>query len=423
MSALDLHTSASGSLEAMSPFVEVHPDMVGSKLRPYSSPHHHVTKGRYITSNDPRGYIPVYEYPLNGQWIMMDSDDGYVLWTGIWKALGNSKADIVKMLDSQPELAPLLRRVRGGYLKIQGTWMPYEVALRLSRRVAWTIREDLVPLFGPTFPSTCLTPDQIGFGQLSATGSSLRRKPRKTSNPVPAYSVRVPTAQLPARQPTNPGPIQPQRFSAHHSGDSSHTLAAPASLLSHMPFLRLVETSAQRLAPQTPRRQRYAPYDTSERRLPLPSISAMRLSSCEEDVDFRLAPMKPQQNHQLALPPISTLDNYTPLENSADVLQRLRQDDTVSILTPASLESTSQNRLSPILTSSSPRSSLPSLATGDTDSRLGSPTSPRTPVSPFSHSSFTFSTAFPKAQDSLSSGPLPVNRDWLSSSRTSHTSV
>jgi hypothetical protein len=33
----------------------------------------------------------VYEYPLNGQWIMMDMDDGYILWTGIWKALGNHK--------------------------------------------------------------------------------------------------------------------------------------------------------------------------------------------------------------------------------------------------------------------------------------------------------------------------------------------
>jgi hypothetical protein len=86
---------------------------------------------------------------------MMDIDDGYVLWTGIWKgnlyselaclvclniyplfsaALGNSKADIVKMVDSQPDLAPVIRRVRGGYLKIQGTWMPYEVALKLARR-------------------------------------------------------------------------------------------------------------------------------------------------------------------------------------------------------------------------------------------------------------------------------------------------
>ncbi|KAF8339633.1 DNA-binding domain of Mlu1-box binding protein MBP1 [Cantharellus anzutake] len=105
-----------------------------SPFIPYHTTKHRVTKGRYITSNDPRGYIPVYEYPLNNQWVMMDVDDGYVLWTGIWKALGNAKADIVKMIESQPELESQLRRVRGGYLKIQGTWMPYEVALRLARR-------------------------------------------------------------------------------------------------------------------------------------------------------------------------------------------------------------------------------------------------------------------------------------------------
>ena len=43
-------------------------------------------------------------------------------------------ADIVKIIESQPDIASKLRRVRGGYLKIQGTWMPYEIALQLSRR-------------------------------------------------------------------------------------------------------------------------------------------------------------------------------------------------------------------------------------------------------------------------------------------------
>lgn len=52
-------------------------------------------------------------------------------------------ADIVKMIESQPDLASKLRRVRGGYLKIQGTWMPYEIALRLARRY-WSF------LFAPT---------------------------------------------------------------------------------------------------------------------------------------------------------------------------------------------------------------------------------------------------------------------------------
>jgi hypothetical protein len=79
------------------------PSTIGPRFRPFASPDHQVSKGRYITSNDPRGYMfvpspslpvrsphrvsrrPVYEYPLNGQWIMMDIDDGYILWTGIWK--------------------------------------------------------------------------------------------------------------------------------------------------------------------------------------------------------------------------------------------------------------------------------------------------------------------------------------------------
>jgi len=47
---------------------------------------------------------PVYEYPLNGQWIMMDIDDGYILWTGIWKGgfhspcYGTNVADIILSL-------------------------------------------------------------------------------------------------------------------------------------------------------------------------------------------------------------------------------------------------------------------------------------------------------------------------------------
>lgn len=54
------------------------------------------------------------------------------------RSLTLTVADIVKMIESQPELAPRLRRVRGGYLKIQGTWMPYEIALKLARR--WVLR-------------------------------------------------------------------------------------------------------------------------------------------------------------------------------------------------------------------------------------------------------------------------------------------
>jgi hypothetical protein len=74
---------------------------------------------RYTASIDDRAYIPVYEFPLEHQGvtqyvadtpstyfvarttdyvpvhafrtIMIDSDTGFVLWTAIWKALGNNK--------------------------------------------------------------------------------------------------------------------------------------------------------------------------------------------------------------------------------------------------------------------------------------------------------------------------------------------
>lgn len=43
-------------------------------------------------------------------------------------------ADNLRMIDAQPELAAQMRRVKGGYLKIQGTWLPFEVSSTRFRR-------------------------------------------------------------------------------------------------------------------------------------------------------------------------------------------------------------------------------------------------------------------------------------------------
>ncbi|CEP15588.1 hypothetical protein [Parasitella parasitica] len=138
------------------------------RYRPFASSTAHrilkVKKAKYSTSLDPRGYIPVYEYLINGQPIMWDRESGYVHFTGIWKALGNSKADIVKMVDSNPELK--VKKIRGGFLKIQGTWIPYEYAYILCKRTAWMIRKDLVALFGPGFLNDALDPSNPEYGCL-----------------------------------------------------------------------------------------------------------------------------------------------------------------------------------------------------------------------------------------------------------------
>ncbi|CAL1715878.1 unnamed protein product [Somion occarium] len=351
----------------------------GPRYRPFASANHHVTKGRYITSNDPRGYIPVYEYPLNGQWIMLDMDDGYVLWTGIWKALGNSKADIVKMIESQPELAPRLRRVRGGYLKIQGTWMPYEIALKLARRVAWPIRYELIPLFGPTFPDTCLSPDQPGFGQIVKPGTGKRRRrhiqpanvadlqhdwnltPSLHARPATAPSRHPPSAyHAPTQQPYSN--FQPRRYSLsddtqddptessivlqHPYGDqpNSHWRPGTASTSTSSDKYSNVSPSFNHSAPGPG--MRYSPYPNPLQARPRgngsthaqPSTSPSSTSPSDYSSSFFhpfmepekivLPPIVPPKDREsLTLPPISTLDDRARAgicDDSSAVLKRLR---------------------------------------------------------------------------------------------------
>ncbi|CDO54252.1 hypothetical protein DV495_001045 [Geotrichum candidum] len=145
---------------------------------------------KYATSVDSRNFLTVYEYQLNNQWIIWDYHTGYVHLTGIWKAIGHNKADIVKLIENSPHLEPVIKRVRGGFLKIQGTWVPFEIAKALAARTCYYIRYALVPVFGADFPDTCLKPDEPGFGQLQlrfvpSTGKRRRRKRKELESSTP----------------------------------------------------------------------------------------------------------------------------------------------------------------------------------------------------------------------------------------------
>ncbi|KAL1924716.1 uncharacterized protein VTP21DRAFT_4370 [Calcarisporiella thermophila] len=158
-----------------------------------------VQTAKYSTSLDLRGYIPVYEYTINDQLIMWDRETGEIHFTGIWKALGNSKAEIIKMIDTNPELP--VKRIRGGFLRIQGTWIPYDYAQLLARRTCYRIREELVPIFGPSFPDTCLRPDQPGYGCLvlnphaGGTKRSRRREGKEMVRTDSGTSIREPISE------------------------------------------------------------------------------------------------------------------------------------------------------------------------------------------------------------------------------------
>lgn len=119
---------------------------------------------------------------------MWDYSSGFVHLTGIWKALGNSKADIVRLVDNHPELEGVIRRIRGGFLKIQGTWVPFDLCKKLAMRTCYPIRHALISVFGPEFPDLCLKPGTKGYGTLTLDDSGVdkQRKKRKPSESVSA---------------------------------------------------------------------------------------------------------------------------------------------------------------------------------------------------------------------------------------------
>ncbi|CUM67076.1 uncharacterized protein PRCAT00004765001 [Priceomyces carsonii] len=150
---------------------------------------------RYTTSTiDPtRHYLTVFQYPINNHWVIWDYETGFVHLTGVWKASmsadyikSHAKADIVKLLESTPrQYHQHIKRIRGGFLKIQGTWLPFDLCRILARRFCYHIRYELIPLFGIDFPDYCLNPNDKGFGELrldEATGVAVAVPEESTFN-------------------------------------------------------------------------------------------------------------------------------------------------------------------------------------------------------------------------------------------------
>ncbi|KAK7207580.1 hypothetical protein BZA70DRAFT_271676 [Myxozyma melibiosi] len=202
-----------------------------------------LARGRYATSVDERHFLTVYEYQINGCWIMWDYYSGYVHLTGLWKAIGNSKADIVKLLENSPSLESGIRRVRGGFLKIQGTWLPYDVARTLASRTCYHIRYALIPVFGAQFPDSCLKPDEPGFGQLQLTFTEHTRKRRKRASVAAPNANEEPSSKRPMSAATgkdgkkDSGLVQPHLSSSVMSSpvQSSHQNMTNLQVASYSP--------------------------------------------------------------------------------------------------------------------------------------------------------------------------------------------
>lgn len=208
-----------------------------------------VTKKYTALALDPlKSHLMVYEYAVGAHWVIWDHDTGYVHLTGLWRAAlqeralqknsdgvvhvkSNSKADIVKLLELTPKsLHPFIKRVRGGFLKIQGTWVPFHLCRKLALRFCYYIRYKLVPIFGPDFPSQCLRPSDAGFGVLRFDDSPShlllpQLSPRLNSSTQPALfnknfnqANQVAPAQFGHHQPLS----QPYELNERYDGNHNY---------------------------------------------------------------------------------------------------------------------------------------------------------------------------------------------------------
>lgn len=183
---------------------------------------------KYSTSIDSRSFITVYEYQIGSNWIIWDYHTGLVHLTGLWKLIGNKKLDIVKLVDSSPELITVVKRVRGGFLKIQGTWIPYDIAKKLASKFCYDIRFSLIPLFGPSFVDECLRPDQVGFGMLrlvDTTNHRSSRRAKRNVEPMTPYLYYANPQQLPT--PSSSTESSSSNFQTFNSFSSQSSLVSP----------------------------------------------------------------------------------------------------------------------------------------------------------------------------------------------------
>ncbi|KAA1467271.1 hypothetical protein DENSPDRAFT_233993 [Dentipellis sp. KUC8613] len=233
---------------------------------------------------------------------------------------------------------------------------------------------DRICVCSPTFPSTCLSPDQPGYGQVVNNGNGRRRARRNTTAQTPAL---MPGEASSITQGSwtimSAGPSQPHNF-MHHSGfahmnPSSFPPTSYTAVPLHRPptgYRQNVDASLSSISAspteggvdrgsQQSQRSRFSPYPgppssasyagslVSSKGSPVsiaykapsdPFITPENDRRASETERVTLPPIQlPYQARgpgqpQVSLPPISTFaDCQAPSHDSRDVLKRLQADD------------------------------------------------------------------------------------------------
>ncbi|KAK4055655.1 Transcription factor mbp1 [Microbotryomycetes sp. JL201] len=135
--------------------------------------------------------VPVYEFPCQGVAVMRRKSDGWLNATQILKVAGFDKPQRTRVLEREVQKGTH-EKVQGGYGKYQGTWIPPDRAMALSRQ--YGVDRLLQPIFDfqPTADSPPPAPKHI----TAAPVRSKRKHDQAADDDVPGAtpSGKVPRA-------------------------------------------------------------------------------------------------------------------------------------------------------------------------------------------------------------------------------------
>ncbi|ORY66923.1 hypothetical protein BCR35DRAFT_308358 [Leucosporidium creatinivorum] len=122
-------------------------------MNPPSAPPVQLYKATYSS-------VPVYEFPCQGVAVMRRKSDGWLNATQILKVAGFDKPQRTRVLEREVQKGTH-EKVQGGYGKYQGTWVPMDRGIALSRQ--YGVDRLLQPIFDfvPTADSPPLAPKHI----------------------------------------------------------------------------------------------------------------------------------------------------------------------------------------------------------------------------------------------------------------------
>ncbi|KAK3400388.1 hypothetical protein B0T20DRAFT_391904 [Sordaria brevicollis] len=120
------------------------------------------------------------------------------------------------MLNQNPGLKDIAYSITGGAIKAQGYWMPYACARAVCATFCYQIAGALIPLFGPDFPSECISPGEPRYGLMVIKPELINDTMRKAHELYQRYGNwgGPSTSSSPARRPARPVSSRPQ--DRHH---------------------------------------------------------------------------------------------------------------------------------------------------------------------------------------------------------------